>query len=195
MPFKSEYLTEVGVTHSTYTNQVSAASRVRKIHGTARTGPISGNDANQLWVSFFAPLLPQITALPATQASYDTFATGQMLALVTRLQQMQKGDFGHAQKMFNLYLKDCWALNSVPAPLETFLHLPLDRALLSKLLNIPPPWTRSWTKVAVNPNTSQQVVNAYLQIQNSLRARWRQQHITRCFATPLEMDQFIWHSV
>lgn len=195
MPFKSEYLTEVGVTRATYTNQILAAKRVCDIHGSARTGRISASDGNQLWVSFFAPLLPQISALPATQADYDNFTTKQMLQLVTLLQQKQKGDFGHAQKMFNLYLKDCWALNSVPTALETFLHLPLDRTLLSKLLNIPPPWTRAWTKAVVNPMAPQQVVSAYLQIQDLFRAYWRQQHIARCFASPIEMDQFIWHRI
>lgn len=174
---------------------MSAANRIRKIHGTARTGPISTSDGTQLWVSFFAPLLAQIAALPATQTDYDNFAKVQMLNLTTRLQQMQKGDFGHAQKMFNLYLKDCWALNSVPIPLETFLHLPLDRTLLSKIENIPLPWTRSWTKVVVNPNTQQQVVDAYLKIQDLFRAYWQQPHIRRCFASPIEMDQFIWHRI
>ena len=195
MSFKSEYLTEVKVTLATYANQDSAGDRIRRLHGTARTGAITTNDGTQLWVSFFEPLLSQIAALPATQTCYDNFATEQILRLAIRLQQMRKGDFGHAQKMFNLYLKDCWALNSVPPPLETFLHLPLDRTLLSRLLNVPLPWTRSWTKVVVNPNTPLQVVNAYQQIQDKFRARWQQQHIARCFNSPIEMDQFIWHTI
>jgi hypothetical protein len=195
MPFKTEYLTAVGITQATYTSQLLAAKRVCDIHGAARTGRISASDGNQLWVSFFQPLLPQASALPAIQAVYDDFATRQMLQLVVLLQQRQKGDFGHAQKMFNLYLKDCWALNSVPTPLETFLHLPLDRTVLSKLVAIPPPWTRAWTKVVVNLNTQQQVVDAYLQIQNSFRTYWRQPHIRRCFSSPIEMDQFIWHRI
>jgi hypothetical protein len=94
--------------------------------------------------------------------------------------------------MFNLFLKDHWALNVVPSQSETLLHLPLDRIVLSKLTMIPPPWT-AWTKVALTTSTQQQVVGTYLQIQASFRAYW--ERIAPRFTSPIEMEQFIWHRI
>jgi hypothetical protein len=79
MPFKSEYLTAVGITPATYASGASAANRVCGIYSTARTGRITVIVGGQLWVSFFAPLVAQLSALPATQSGYDVFATNQML--------------------------------------------------------------------------------------------------------------------
>jgi hypothetical protein len=164
MPFKNDYLT---------------------IYSAARTGRISAIVGGQLWISFFAPLVSQFSTLPATQAGYDVFATKHMLQLAGLLRQ-------HAQKMFNLFLKDHWALSIVPSQSETLLHLPLDRLVLSKLNTIPPPWS-AWTKVVVAPNTQQHVVSTYLQIQGSFRAHWQQ--IAPRFTSPIEMEQFIWHRI
>src|SRR5208282_3174523 len=176
MSFKNDYLTTVGVTPATYTRGTSAANRICGIYSTARTGRISAAVGEQLWISFFAPLVSQFSALPATQAGYDLFATNEMLRLAGLLRQLQRGDFGHAQKMFNLFLKDHWALNIVPSLSETLLHLPLDRIVLSKLNTIPPPWA-AWTKVVVAPNTQQHVVSTYLQIQDSFRCHYRKSHL------------------
>lgn len=192
MPFKNDYLTTVGITPATYASGASAADRVCGIYSTARTGRITATVGGQLWISFFAPLVSQLSALPATQAGYDLFATNQMLRLAGLLRQRQRGDFGHAQKMFNLFLKDHWALDTLPSQSETLLHLPLDRIVLSKLNTIPPPWT-AWTKVVVASNTQQHVVSTYLEIQDSFRAYWQQ--MTPRFLSPIEMEQFIWHRI
>jgi hypothetical protein len=73
MPFKNDYLTTVGVTPATYTSGASAANRICGIYSTARTGRISAIVGDQLWISFFAPLVSHFSALPATQAGYDVF--------------------------------------------------------------------------------------------------------------------------
>jgi hypothetical protein len=192
MPFKADYLAAVGITPATYIAPISAVQRICDIYQTARTGRLGGALGGQLWAGYFSPLAGGFAALPAAQPLYDAFATHQILMLADLLRQHGRGDFGHAQKMFNLFLKDHWALNTFPAATELFLHLPLDRIVLSKLANIPAPWS-AWTRVAVTPATQPQVLATYLQIQTSFRAYW--QHIAPRFASPLEMEQFIWHRI
>lgn len=192
MPLKHDYLAAVGVTPATYAGQAAAVQRVSDIYQTARTGRLGAAVGMQLWTTFFSPLVPQLAALPATQPLYDAFATQHMLMLAALLRQHRRGDFGHAQKMFNLFIKDHWALNVFPAHSEVFLHLPLDRIVLSKLATIPAPWS-AWTRVAITPNTQHHVLTTYSQIQTTFRAYW--QRIAPRFASPLEMEQFIWHRI
>jgi hypothetical protein len=121
-----------------------------------------------------------------------------MLSLTALLRQNNtRDDFGVAQKMFNLFLKDHWALNVFPAQSEILLHLPLDRRILEHLRdqNRPSPWDGPWTKVTVNPQTQANVLAGYLQIQDTFRAYWAQSHISACFASPIEMDQMLWHQI
>ena len=97
--------------------------------------------------------------------------------------------------MFNLFLKDHWALNIFPAQSEILLHLPLDSRILGHLgkRNRPNPWDGAWTKVTVNPQTQAHVLNTFLAIQNTFRACWQQ--IAPRFASPMEMDQMLWHPI
>src|ERR1700733_2156595 len=168
MLFKNDYLAAVGVTQATYTGNQLAAKRICEIYNSARRGKISHVLGSELWTSFFAPLIPQFSELPATQAHYDSFATNQMLQLASLLRQRQKGDFGLAHKMLNLFLKDHWALSTLTPHSETLLHLPLDHNLLSKLVTIPPPWA-TWTKVVVTHSTQEHVVGRYLEIESKFR--------------------------
>jgi hypothetical protein len=97
--------------------------------------------------------------------------------------------------MFNLFLKDHWALNVFSAQSELLLHLPLDNRILDHLKkqNRPSPWDGPWTQVAVNPQTQTNVLSGYLQIQDTLRAYW--QHKAPRFASPIEMEQMLWHQI
>jgi hypothetical protein len=189
---KNDYLNAVSLTPATYLSPATASQRIADIYQTARTGRLSTDRAAQLWTGFFDPLVKQFCTLPITQTCYDAFAVAQILNLATHLRQWERGDFGHAQKMFNLFLKDHWALNVVPAPVEVLLHLPIDRTMLTKLANTPPSWS-SWTKVVVTPPTQKEVINGYNAIQASFRAYW--QHVAPRFASPLEMEQFIWSRI
>src|SRR5579864_6023339 len=138
----------------------------------------------QLWTQLFTSL-PSLAASQANQAQYDAFARNQIFNLANVLPPSQRGNFGIAQKMFNLLLKDHWALNRFPLHTELLLHLPLDDRVLCKLVTIPAPWCNSktgrpaWTKVLVSAANGQQVWNSYQQIQASLRALW--QHVSPRF--------------
>lgn len=192
MKLKNDYLNAVNLTPATYLSAATAAQRIADIYQTARTGRLSTDLAAQLWTGFFDPLAKQFCTLPITQTCYDAFAVAQILNLATHLRQWERGDLGHAQKMFNLFLKDHWALNVVPAPVEVLLHLPIDRTLLTKLAKTPPSWS-SWTKVVVTPQTQEEVVEGYNAIQGSFRTYW--QRVAPRFASPLEMEQFIWSRI
>jgi hypothetical protein len=197
MSFKSEFLADSGVTPTTYATAATATRQICAIY-KARRGSITPQFGGQLWNGFFSPLASQFPALPNTQQQFDTFATTHMLSLTDLLRQNNtRDDFGVAQKMFNLFLKDHWALNVFPAQSEILLHLPLDRRILEHLRdqNRPSPWDGPWTKVTVNPQTQANVLAGYLQIQDTFRAYWAQSHISACFASPIEMDQMLWHQI
>jgi len=197
MPFKSEYLADVGVTQQTYATTTAAAKQICEIY-KARRGSIKRQFGERLWNCFFSPLASQFPALPNTQQQFDTFATTHMLSLATLLRQNNtRDDFGVAQKMFNLFLKDHWALSVFPTQSEVLLHLPLDRRILEHLKdqNRPSPWNGSWTKITVNPQTQANVLAGYLQIQDTFRAYWAQGYISARFASPIEMDQMLWHQI
>jgi hypothetical protein len=191
MLFKAGYLAAVNITPATYADHVLAMRRICKIYQTARTGKLGDMLGGHLWTSFFSPLAAGFATFPATQPLYDNFATNQILTLADLLRHHGRGDFGHVQKMFNLFLKDHWALGMFPITTELVLHLPLDRIVLSKLATIPAPWS-AWTKVALTPATQPHVLATYLQIQDAFRAYWTRIH---CFASPIEMEQFIWHRI
>jgi hypothetical protein len=191
MPFKADYLAAVGITPATYTVNISAVQRITGIYQTARTGRLGSALGGHLWTAFFSPLAAGFATLPATRPLYDAFATNQILTLAGLLRHHGRGDFGHAQKMFNLFLKDHWALGLFPLTTELVLHLPLDRIVLSKLAAIPAPWS-AWTRVATTPATQPHVLATYLQIQDAFRAEWTRIH---SFTSPIEMEQFIWHRI
>jgi hypothetical protein len=197
MSFKSEYLADAGVTPQTYATTATAITQICEIY-RARRGKIKRQFGERLWNDFVSPLASQFPALPSTRHLYDTFATEHMLRLTDLLRQNRsRDDFGVAQKMFNLFLKDHWALNVFSPQSELLLHLPLDCRILKHLRyqNLPSPWNGPWTKVAVNPQTQATVLAGYLQIQNSFRAYQEQEYIAARFASPIEMDQMLWHQI
>jgi hypothetical protein len=194
MPLKAEYLATVEITSATYGSATSAVERICEIYHTARKGRLSTAHGTQLWTAFFTPLLRQLSAFPKSQIHYDKLAIRRMERLANLLRSNGLGDFGIAQKMYNLFLKDHWALNAFPSQIENLLHLPLDRITLSKFKKPPAPWT-AWTKIKITSANRKQVLGAYAQIQKSFRAYWKHLKIKRIrrFASPIEMEQFIWH--
>lgn len=195
MPFKTDYLTLAGVNAGTYTSWQTAVFQIQGLYITARRGRLSTSIGAQLWTQFFSPLRVQLGTLPCSQQPYDSFAISQILALAGLLRQHQRGDFGIAQKMFNLFIKDHWALGALPPQSEAFLHLPLDSGIVHKLSHLPSSWS-AWTKVVVTPTTQQQIVNDYLQIQATYRNYWQRVNATvQRFNSPLEMEQLLWQPI
>jgi len=188
MPLKVAYRAAVGLTPATYPHTQSAISRICGIYQTARTGAFGYALGHHLWTTFFSPLLNQLPQTPATQPVYDPYAVQHMLQLASILREHGRGDFGHAQKMGNLFMKDHWALNAFPAATELVLHLPLDRILLSSLAQVPAAWT-AWTRVTITPATQPQILADYLDIQTRFRNHWKR---TQRFVSPIEMETFIW---
>ena len=188
--FKKEYreTKSVSVTPSTYTEPNSAAERIRGIYQQTR-GSIDRKLAARLWFTFFAPLLPRLAVVNAND--YDKFIIRQMLGLAGILRKAGRGDFGHAQKMVNLFVKDQWALNGFASRVEKVLHLPLDRRVLSKLADAPASWA-AFKKVRLTPTTRGRVLKDYTDIQDTFRRHWRR---VGFFASPLEMEQFIWSRI
>src|ERR1700722_19311305 len=171
MPFKQDYAAAVERTAAlqpaTYGNPATALYRIQRLYGAARLGNLGRNLGTRFWDTFFNPLRNQFTALPATQQGYDNFAIQEMRSLAQVLRQHNRGDFGIAQKMFNLFLKDHWSLSLIPPQSEPLLHIPLDRQILAKLRQLPPTW-KSWTKAVEDTQT----LNDYLGIQQSFRNYW-----------------------
>src|SRR6266436_5566852 len=127
MPFKKHYLATIGLQPNTYNNQNTAVERIVAIYGSAREGTLRQQTADVRWNEFFDPLRNRFPNVPATQQNCDQFAIDKIATLANLLRHHRKGDFGIAQKMFNLFLKDHWALNLIPAPAQSLLHIPLDR--------------------------------------------------------------------
>jgi hypothetical protein len=200
MPFKHSYLQAVVkyLQPGTYGNEQDAIRRIRSLYSTARQGNLSTDIGTYLWKNFFVLVRQQVFdvsrnqfALPAPQPNYDKFAIDQMctLAMLLRkhgLPRRHKGNpFGIAQKMFNLFMKDQWALDLIPPESEPLLHVPLDSTVLRQLRNPPPPKTwESWTRAEDN----QQTRSDYLTVQQRFRDLAREKHLV----SPMELEQTMW---
>ena len=189
MCFKGSYRLTVGIDDSTYSDDETAVNRIWKIYETTRQGRLSNQRARSLWLDFFKPLLPLLNKLPSKQKSFDEFVIKKIVGLSKSklLPKSQKGKFGIAQKVFNLFMKDQWALDKFlnKSELESLLHLPLDRGLLKKLTDCS--WI-AFTKV----KTTEKSECEYLCIQKRYRDYWRRVGI---FSSPIEMEQFIWQQI
>jgi len=192
MNFKVDYLAATGVNPSTYADPETAVRRLHRTYLTTRRGRIDGSVTATIWNNILAPLTPGFAGLQGTERDYDAFATEHILAITEVLRGSRRGDFGIAQKIFNLFAKDLWALGSIPSTSERLLHLPLDRRVLSKLNGVPAAWS-SWSTVGVGAVDQRDILATYLQIQARLRDLWRQ--VIHRFISPIEMDQFIWYQV
>ncbi len=167
--------------------------RVAAIYGTARRGRITHVFAAQLWQNHLNGIHSFISGgkLPATQPAFDNWWTEEALKLAVTLRNHGKGDFGIAQKMLNLFLKDLWAFGVIRTPFETFLHAPIDRRVLAKFAAPPATWN-PWTKAAASTGACPTVCDYFL-LQRAMCHYWRTSPIR--FPSVIQMEQFFWHSI
>jgi hypothetical protein len=132
MPFRSQYLADVGLLTNPYPN--NPEPRIADIYKTSRRGRITHAFALQLWQAHLHPIHTAAVgnALPTTQDSYDSFVVQTVLAIQSTLQLANKGGFGIAQKIFNLFMKDLWGHRVIGTKSEVLLHAPIDRIVYLK---------------------------------------------------------------
>lgn len=190
MPLRAQYVADVGVNPNTY--PANAGLRVAGIYQTARRGRIAQPLAMQIW-GILNPLYNQALAggLPAAQPAYDQLVVQNALAIQAILQAAGRGGFGIGQKIVNLFMKDLWGLGVVVQPVESLLHAPLDRIVLTKCQNVPATWA-AWSRVvAAGPGATE--INDYLAVQHSIRIFHAACPIA--FPSVIQMEQFIWHRI
>jgi hypothetical protein len=191
MPLRAQYLADIGLHSNPY--PAAPESRIAAIYGTARRGRISKAFASQLWQNHFNGIRSLIVGgrLPAAQPAFDNWWTGEALKLTVSLRAQGKGDFGIAQKMMNLFLKDLWAFGLIQMPIEAHLHAPIDRRVLGKFAAVPTTWN-PWTKASASTRACP-TVRDYFLLQQALRNYWRSSPIV--FPSVIQMEQFFWHSI
>jgi hypothetical protein len=191
MPLRAQYLADIGLLSNPY--PAKPEPRIAAIYGTARRGRISSSLATDLWKRHFAGIHSLVTtgSLPATHAAFNDWLVTEALKLASILKAHGKGDFGIAQKMMNLFLKDLWGFGVIRTPIETLLHAPIDRRVLTKFAVIPTTWN-PWTKATATSKASK-TVEDYLMLQNGLRNLWNTSPIP--FPSVIQMEQFLWHPI
>lgn len=191
MDIRHEYLNAIGISEDTYLDEKLAVDRVRATYGTARRGQLGISAGQTIWTEFFQEMVPTVGSFPTSTDAFDSLAVEKIKVLTGMLRVEGKGDFGRAQKMFNLFMKDFWALGKVSSGTEPCLHLPVDGGVLSKLTRVPPGWS-TWTKVSLDDG-EESVLSGYLRIQHSYRRYW---HDTGArYGSPIEFDQVIWNRI
>jgi hypothetical protein len=195
MPFRAQYLADVGLTANPY--PLAPADRIREVYRTTRRGNISHALAIHLWNAHLQPIYAALARVPAMQAGYDNWFVQTALAIETTLAAEARDGFGAAQKILNLFMKDMWAFRLTPPAVEPLLHAPIDRGILSKLRQIPATWN-PWTE-AVAGAAATATVTDYLGIQQAYRAFLAAPagpgvHLP-VFGTVIDMEQFIWHRI
>ena len=195
MPFRQQYLADIGLPNNPY--PANAAQRVRQIYGTARRGQISTSEAQHLWSKHLQKAFAAPNTIPKMQPGYDAFVVNLALAIETDLVAAGRGGFGVAQKVVNLFMKDLWAFGVLPPKVAPLLHAPLDRRILSKLKHVPSTWN-PWTKAKTISAKSTTAAD-YLTIQATLRSYLlnptRPAPHPPLFGSVIDMEQFLWHSI
>lgn len=191
MNLQDQYLADIELYKCPYPD--SPAKRIAKIYGTARRGQISGAFSCKVWEKHFVEIHALATngKLAATEVAFDEWLVSEVLTLASLLRVNGKGDFGIAQKMINLFLKDLWGFGFIETPIEKLLHAPIDRRVLAKFKVIPNSWN-SWSK-ASSATDSSKTVKDYLLLQKELRNLWKTSPIR--FPSVIQMEQFIWHQI
>jgi hypothetical protein len=194
MPFKEDYLSGERITSETYTNRDRRIERIRRVYNSAgiivRQGTrLTDQAAGELWKTVFRRFRKCFLQFPSTCGEYDAFLLEQiggladLLRKLDLLQRGQLGDFGIAQKMSNLFIKDHWALGTFPTEIELVLHIPLDPATPSQAqtaaCNL-----AFMDEGSDTPETSRD----YLNVQDRFRSECER---VRIFQSPIEMAQFI----
>jgi hypothetical protein len=189
MGFRGQYRDDVSLAERPYPHD--AATRIRGFYRTSTraTKKTIGNAlAQEIWESHLRTIFEGRDRLPPNRQQFDKYLVEKIKSLGLLLAERNKGDFGIAQKIVNLFMKELWAVCQLPEGIESNLHAPLDSIVLSKISGCPTTW-KAWTKAkAGNPNT----VDDYLRIQEALRKLCE---ATPRFSTMIEMEQFIWHRV
>lgn len=190
MPLRAQYVADVGIGLHTYPH--NTGQRVAGIYQTARRGRIAQPLAMQIW-QILSPVYQQALngGLPANQNAYDQFVVQNGLAIQAVLEAEGRGGFGIGQKIMNLFMKDLWSLGYIQLPIETLLHAPLDRIVLTKIRNVPETWA-AWSRVMAAGLDAPEIQDL-LAIQDNIRA-----FHTACpipFPSVIQMEQFIWHRI
>lgn len=191
VPMRDQYASDVRLTPDTYPDK--AAERVADTYRTARRGRITLDLARTVWRQNLLPTYERVLLgnLPTQQWAYDQLVIHSALAVQETLARQKRGGFGVGQKVFNLFMKDLWALGLIIPPFEQLLHSPLDRIILARLRNVPRTWS-AWSRVVTSgPQASE--ISDYLGIQNTLRIFLAESPIK--FASLIEMEQFLWHRI
>jgi hypothetical protein len=189
MPLRAQYLTDIGLNSNPYPHGPEA--RIRQMFGTCRRGSISYGFALEIWDRHLIRLHDVVGTLPATQSAYDDLVVEAAVGIGGWLSTSKRGDFGIAQKIVNLFMKDLWAFGIIRLPSEIFLHAPIDRRVLGKFKTVPTAWN-PWTK-AVARSSGCPTITGYLRLQEQLRDLWRTPPIR--FPSVIQMEQFLWHQI
>lgn len=191
--YKNQYRHDIGWGESSipYHDNKSAFERIGEIYKTSRRGNIPESTISIIWESVFTPCFNSKYSLPSDQQSYDQLALSMTKRLGGILGSHGVYKIGIGQKMFNLFMKDLWAWRELSEAQSKVLHLPLDRGVVNKLRDVPESW-KSWSKVEVREDLLQAVCDDYIQIQQALRRYWEE---TGIFDSPVEMEQFLWHTI
>jgi hypothetical protein len=194
MPFRKQYLANIGLTADPY--PINPEKRIQQIHGTSRK-KISRPVANKIWDPNLKDIYGKKISLPTSQPAFDDFIVDTALKIYGSLPVSKGKTFGVAQKVINLFLKDLWALGLIPPKTEPFLHIPIDRGVLDKLKKVPLTW-KAWTKAHAT-NSSCLAVSEYLDIQKTYRDFLANPAAPGMhppiFKTVIELDQFLWHRI
>lgn len=191
MNLQDQYLADIKLHGCPYPD--SPARRIAGIYGTARRGRISTAFATNLWKKHFEGIhaLATMGKLPTTHIAFDEWLVSEALRLASLLRNNGKGDFGIAQKMMNLFLKDLWGFGVIETAIETLLHAPIDRRVLTKFSVVPTSWN-PWTKAEATSKASK-TVKDYLLLQKGLRDLRNTSPIP--FPSVIQMEQFLWHPI
>jgi hypothetical protein len=191
MPLRTQYLEDIRLDSNPYPND--PVIRIRDASGSSRRGTIGYELAEEIWKQHLSQIYRRINngTLPTSPMHFDDFVVNAALGVEGLLMSRDKGYFGKAQKIVNLFFKDLWALRIIPDESEPLLHAPLDRSVLSKFKWLPPV-CKPWTK-AKGLSSGSTTVNAYLSMQNRLRE-------SLCtplnpFPSVIQMEQFLWHQI
>ncbi len=197
MSFQKQYLADIGLFANPYPHD--PGPRIASIYQTARRGRIDQTYSMQLWEQHLLPVYANLATIPLAQPQFDAYVIHAALAIEGTLAANQRGGFGIAQKIINLFFKDLWAFHIIGSNIEPLLHVPIDRGILNKLVAVPPTWN-PWT-AAVAGNVASATVADYLRIQNQYRAFLAAPAPPGALAplfgrrTIIEMEQFLWHKL
>jgi hypothetical protein len=146
MGFREQYRHDVPLVECPYPHD--AATRIRGFYRTstrATKKTIDNTLAQEIWQSHLRTIFEGRNRLPSNRQQFDKYLVKKIESLGLLLGERNKGDFGIAQKIVNLFMKELWALCQLPERIESNLHAPLDSIVLSKISGCPTTW-KAWTK-------------------------------------------------